>query len=93
MPKGLLVCFYEHGIKALNQISNPFWPPPPLQNSIRELTPLSHTYPPPPPRSHAYTVLFKPTTNEDKFTNVTQDYIMVLKNGISDINIVVIFKK
>ena len=91
MPKGLLVCFYEHGIKALNQISNPFWPPPPKFNPRADPSLPTHT--PHPPRSHAYTVLFKPTTNEDKFTNVTQDYIMVLKNGISDINVVVIFKK
>ncbi len=68
-----------------------FAPPPKIQSTSWPLSP-THTLHPP-PHSHAYTVLFKPTTNEDKFTNVTQDYIMVLKNGISDINIVVIFKK
>jgi len=90
MPKGLLVRFMSMELRHYTESATRFDPP---QNLIHELTPLSHTYPPPPPRSHAYTVLFKPTTNEDKFTNVTQDYIMVLKNGISDINVVVIFKK
>ena len=79
MPKGLLVAVMSMELRHYTESTTRFDPPPP-QNLIRELTPLSHTYLPILPHSHAYTYpLFKPTANEAKFTNVTQDYTMVCK--------------
>jgi len=66
----------------------------PPQDSIRELTPLSHTYPPPPP---PLTRLGRPTIQTDcKWDQFYQCYPRLhygVKNGISDINVVVIFQK
>ena len=66
----------------------------PPQDSIRELTPLSHTYPPPPPPP--LTRLGRTIQTDYKWRQIYKCYPRLhygVKNGISDINVVVIFKK